>query len=343
MKTGLGKKDWGRDTIMNNDPETVVINRSSMQVGGFYGLCQRDEFTGKVYFKERADASDFQLVDTFYRGFPIIGSSEEMVKDPYLFKPVAMPFRSWAYQERCKDTSEDGKSKEEHLVDSLMMKCDDRNLIHEGGLGTWSPFMTYSWLLFPLTCMKDTFVLSVAVAIFLVLLVLTRLCNTPRLYRFIRVLSIPPRAVLAYLCFEKFDDNLKEQGQWLAYFMTIAVLSVMVVDFLIGDMMMLYSFVYGRRLYVHHKLSPNVFLCSEKVPGWKQVGKKYKDVQYEAMKKKMPRKDIWGDLWQKDTMLIAEIHGVICQLKFVYMENWYVLKHLPSVNCYALRGLFDHR
>ena len=107
--------------------------------------------------------------------------------------------------------------------------------------------------------------------------------------------------------------------------------------------MMLYSFVYGRRLYIHHKLSSTCFLCSEKPPGYKQVGKKYKDLQYEAMRKKMPRKDIWGDLWRKDTIMIAEIHGVICQLKFVYMENWHVMKNLPSVPCYALRGLFDHR
>lgn len=53
--------------------------------------------------------------------------------------------------------------------------------------------------------------------------------------------------------------------------------------------------------------------------------------------------DIWDDYWRRDHMLVAEIGGLIVQLKMIPMEEYITLTDEPTVPCYALRNLFDHK
>lgn len=49
------------------------------------------------------------------------------------------------------------------------------------------------------------------------------------------------------------------------------------------------------------------------LPFLKQVGKRYKDINFKKEREKLLRKDIWGEYLKKDHMIIAEIHGLVVQ------------------------------
>lgn len=117
------------------------------------------------------------------------------------------------------------------------IRVDDALLPHSGGFGSFSPVCVYAPLLFIFCLCRDIPILFFSVALFCFALVLTRTCNTSRLYRLPRLLTFPARLALFIVVFSYAtgDLNLSANGMYLELYASYISLVGMASDFLFGD------------------------------------------------------------------------------------------------------------
>lgn len=181
--------------------------------------------------------------------------------------------------------------------------------------GFWSPLVCYVPLVLVICLTCDTGVVVVGLAVVILTLGINLMLNSPDLYRFARLVSIPLRIFfLAWLIMQM--TNEKETGTGVA---------LSIVGFISGIIGCLGEFgwgdcgsVRGYRLHCHYEVMrslPNrIFVCRR----IGAAGTEDRDFDVPPV----DRCVTGMGSWPYDMALIADVKGLICELKPMSKADW---------------------
>lgn len=250
--------------------------------------------------------SDFSVVDFWSREL-VLGDLTDLSEDPYLFRPVPMRYRTWMYHEMYLNRHVI-KSKDEYamLKEVLGQYCIDI----DGGC-RFSPLMWYAPVGFACALAQDNNLAHAAVLVLFFIFGLSRAMNTMRLYRYHRIATLPVRAGFVALVILRMS-SVTAIVRILGY---LLVLIICGCDLYYGDVRMLATY----RLHCHYeilRIYPNrVVLC-------RRVGGSYETARLS----KPAHQDVTGiGNWEQTFILIADIHGILYELRPVTIKDWKAL------------------
>lgn len=299
--------DFGRDVEVQRVDEK--------DLGALMGKAYRHCVTGKVEIKGTGKVSDYCVADLWTRD-DINGTVEAMSHDPYIFKPVPFPIRTWIYHAIFRSgmvTTDDADGSEDAIIRSVL----NAFCIDVGGLsdGQWAPIMLYVPMILLLSFGADVGSTMISSVVLAISIAIQWLMNTPRFYRFTRLATFPFRIVLLILLIQGMQAKSQKEtssGMTTAGFV-IAIL-LCVLEILVGDGQTLASY----RLHCYYEVIkplPNrLFVCrrhgaahSSEIFG-----------EFTPVSEKVS--GIGG--WQRDFALIADMKGLIVELKPMSKADW---------------------
>jgi len=203
------------------------------------------------------------------------------------------------------------KSKDEYamLKDVLSQFCIDI----EGG-SRYSPLMLYAPMGFACVLAQDNNLAHAAVLLLFLIFAISRGMNSMKLYRYARTTTLLLR--LGFMALVILRMDFKDSFRTFGYLLALAMCAV---DLLWGDLRLLTSF----RLHCHYeviRIFPNrVALC-------RRVGGSYSN---SSDYKKPVHQDVSGiGNWEKTFILIADIYGILFELRPVSAKDWRALWEL---------------
>jgi len=304
----------------------IKLDRASERdAGNLMGKSSRNILSGNVQLKGLFCLADYVVADLWTRKW-IDGSVDQFVKDPYLFKPVPMPVRTWMYHFFFSDGKVIGKSGsgengmithvlEQHAIDAFVNS------------GMWSPVKVYIPMLLFLTISGDmTAVLFGAFATVLCILI-AWLCNSPRLYRLTRLIHFPVRVVFLVILIgqlspeeevaESAEDLNQEEWALKLPGLLVAILCI-VIEMILGEgaMIMAYKLTCN---YEVLKILPNrLFIC-------KRHGAADLDAITGYRRTPVSERVTGMGAWEKDYALIADLKGLIVELRPMNRQDWQLI------------------
>eukprot|EP00439_Symbiodinium_sp_Y106_P042535 s2907_g5.t1 len=237
---------------------------TSMGLSHFFGGTTRNSVTGRIVMKEDRYLPGFLLVDIFGR----------RRLDHYIFRPYVMANRTWIYHKFAKDPSKlatvNAKDSMNGMIKKILeLQCVDVDI----NSGRHSPLMLHPGR--------------------------SRALNGPCLrlpagdqkekYNWVRLWLLPLRLVAA--------TGIVLRTMELTQFVSVVVFSALslltlVVDFVFGDMFMLWSYR---------------FECSYKV--------------LDELPDRVISTEVTGSAWDPRYSLIADIRGLLCELRRPRLEE----------------------
>jgi hypothetical protein len=272
------------------------------------GTSWRNSITGDIGMTGPTfgTVADFSVVDFWSREL-VLGDLTDLSEDPYLFRPVPMRYRTWMYHEMYLNRHVI-KSKDEYamLKEVLGQYCIDI----PGGC-RFSPLMWYAPVGFACALAQDNNLAHAAVLVLFFIFGLSRAMNTMRLYRYLRIATLPVRAGFVALVILRMS-SVTAIVRILGY---VLVLLICGCDLYFGDLRMLATY----RLHCHYeilRIYPNrVVLC-------RRVGGSYETTRLS----KPVHQDVTGiGNWEQTFILIADIHGILYELRPVTIKDWKAL------------------
>jgi len=302
------------------------------------GKAFRNPITGMVRMRRVSnDMQDFDLVDLMTR--PVVtGGVDELLADPYFFRPVPLPYRTWQYHHFFRSRVIVSSSDENAMIrDVLSISGID---VPTSG-GQWSPVLCLAPMALATAFTLEYLLTLCAVCVLGFVYMLTVLMNTPRWYRRVRLLTFPLR--LAFMICVLIDLPSSSTVSVLG---RLASAAISLVDIIGGDLLMLRSLRYACTYEVQKVLPNRVFVC-------KRRGADRAEADFGHRGK---IKDVITGLsrWKDNFILLADIKGLIVELRPLRPEDWqYIVnmcvatdehKHYVSVetydydmpDCYAL-------
>lgn len=270
------------------------------QACGILGKCTRNCVTGKIHLHEATARTDYAIVDLWDRP-ALYGSAESLAKDPYLFRIQPMPHRTWIYHQWFNDPAPPpngviGKVLNEKAIDAL-------------GTVRWSPSICYVISSFASCFVTDITIAFACTAVCVLLLAISELMNTPEAYRWVRPVTFVIRLAFFFYAFISMLNRMGDGGTIILGF--VVMISSFIVDF-VADIRSLSSYQMNCRYEVIKGLPRRVFVCHRKGAAF------LKDPQWAPI-----AEFVTGvGAWSQSLFLIAEIRGLVCQLKPMGLEDW---------------------
>jgi len=270
------------------------------------GKVFRSSLTGEIRMENPLEFPDYTLVDLWTR-FKVSGNISQFNADEYLFKPVPLRYRTWIYHQWYiqRRVNTDAVSGIGMIQAVLAEKCIDAPI----SAGRWSPLLCHVPAVLGF-CMTGDIVLILPGLCLISLQYLTVASNIPEVYRFSRLLMLPVRLVLMGILFWRFqvEGPLSLLGLLIGVF-------AFVIDFGFGDFG---GNVLGYRFTCSYdivKSLPNrVFICRRN--GASQYEESF------GKRGQVPECVSGMGSWDRTYVLIADIHGLLMELRPVKLEEW---------------------
>lgn len=285
------------------------------------GKCRRNAVTGQVLLHDAAILSDFALVDLWQRN-ALYGQPEELAKDPYVFRITPLPYRTWMYHTFFGNSSEMASAEGCNgiMFKVLTAPALDRPYRFDG---LWSPFLCYVPAAF-VSCVAADFTTTIVAAIMCcIILTFSVLCNRPRFYTFVRLFTFLFR--YGFLAFVAYRTTVISQESTNKLIGCVVILLCLLVDFL-GDL----QAVASARLLCRYKVikeCPNrIFVC-------RRFGGAFLTQDYAEVSPLVTGVGAWTD----ELALIAEVRGLIVQLKPMLLEDWEYVCRTKALNGEPMR------
>lgn len=295
-------------------PEGIRLERlSDKDIGALMGKAWRNPITGQVHLKDFGIFPDFSVADLWTRQY-LFGTAEQLAKDPYLFRPVPFPMRTWIYHYMFRmgrvlsvtGADEDGMIR--HVLKLPVIDLPVRG-------GCWSPLMCYVPLVL-MVCLTSDLALVVGGIIVVVLtLFIHWFLNTPDLYRIARLASVPIRiAFLVWLIMRVQANQATGTGEALAIVGFVLGFVTCLGEFGLGDGGALKSYRLHCSYEVLRALPNRIFICRRiGAAGSEQANRDIPPVN----------ECVTGmGAWQLNYALIADVKGLIVELKPMSQNDW---------------------
>lgn len=282
---------------------------TSLTLSHFFNCTRRNSVTGKVVMKEDRYMPGFILVDLFGRR-RLIGSPDDLFEDHYLFRAHVMSHRTWIYHNFAKDPKKlaqvSGKDSMNGMIKKILsLECIDVDV----NTGRHSPL--FAWLVSSsfLACTGDSALVVMMLVTTFFMCIITYSFNTPERYDYIRVSLLPVRVAVSV--------GIALQSNQLSQYISVLIFSylsifVLVIDFILGDLFLLWAYRFQCSYRVLDILPARVFLCARE-------GAAHLD---DVLGHRIGiTTEVIGCAWDSRYSLIADLNGLICELRRPRMEE----------------------
>lgn len=313
-----------------------VINLERLEWNvGIMGAVGRNAITGcvnvrreKKVMEEQGDLPDCSVIDLWKRKL-VTGSPQDLDSDMYLFRPHILGYRTWIYHYLFKHRVVVQSSDE-----NAMIKATLDHMCIDGPIsgGRWTPAMAMVPFSVGVALTGDRVLTSVAVMILNFMIFLAGALNSPEAYRFMRPLTVIPR--IAYYGV-MLAGMLDSAGPGPGFILSLIA---MLVDIIAGDFRTLLDYRFTC-CYTIEKVLPNrVYVC-----------RRHGAADYErkfGVRGNVHEKISGKGVWDNSCILIADIHGIITELRPMGYADWFdLLKRVERTEqmekCYGI-GIYDN-
>lgn len=267
------------------------------------------------------DFPDYTLVDLWTRN-KVRGMIAQFAADGYFLKPVPLTYRTWIYHQwyLARRVNTDAVSGSGMMQAVLSERCID---VPVNG-GRWSPLLCYVPAVLAFCMTGDLLLILPGVICLMLLQYLTNVTNTPEAYRFSRLVSLPLRLAFFGVLIWRFQfmNTLALIGQ------LIGVVAFF-IDFGMGDFAgNLLCYRYNCSYEIIRTLPNRVFICRR--IGAAQMEEVFGD------RGQVPECVTGIGSWDRTHVLIADIHGILVELRPLKQEEWSLMQSNFLVNFEAL-------
>lgn len=271
------------------------------------GKCKRSAVTGEVWLRSKVDFPDYSIVDLYTRYY-LVGNLHSFSADQYLFRPVPLLYRTWMYhvfnrrQQTLQSSRDYGM-----LVQVLEQRCIDAPV----SAGRWSPVMCHGPMVLVLAFAGDLSLALVGAFYFVTMFYIGVVSNNPEWYRYTRVLSAPMRLAFLALIFWRFGSS---EANALAVLSYIVVSALYLMDFIVGDVSAILNFRHHCHYEIIKTLPNRVVVC-------KRHGAAHYEDSFGSRGSVPEVVSGMGD-WGNSYMLIADLHGILTELRPMGTQDW---------------------
>lgn len=304
-----GPDEAKRTTLSDLSMSLPVATRlNDKQTSGLLGKCTRSPISGTPRLKNATIMGDFKILDLWERT-ALYGQPDDLIRDPYVFKIVPLPLRTWLYHTLKNDIFLIARTKGENGLIEMVLnykvidKCDRID-------GRWSPFVCSVPTVFASILSIDWATALACIVMCAFNLTVSKLCNTPRWFKFARLFSLVPRILFfAYVCIRMGSVASKSAVSSLAF---MVIIGFLLGDFILGDFMALRGWGMRSSYEVLRVLPNRIFICR------KHGGAFYPDVDHG----RNIHDAVTGCGFFDELVIIAEVRGLVVQLKPMDKEDW---------------------
>eukprot|EP00747_Dinoflagellata_sp_TGD_P163901 gnl/TRDRNA2_/TRDRNA2_183110_c0_seq1.p1 gnl/TRDRNA2_/TRDRNA2_183110_c0~~gnl/TRDRNA2_/TRDRNA2_183110_c0_seq1.p1 ORF type:complete len:432 (-),score=43.74 gnl/TRDRNA2_/TRDRNA2_183110_c0_seq1:104-1399(-) len=299
----------------------VRVHDGNAEVSGLLGHLFRNPITGFTYLKGgRAKLNDFTLVDLFTRP-GVTGYPSDLQDDRFLFRPIPMAYRTWAYHDfflKSRMMADSGAEPDAMLKYALNSSCIDAPV----AAGRWSPVVAYVYLL-PGVCLAgEIIVIAVGILVMSICLILSHVMNSPETYLWVRPCTLLLRIVYMIL----LVAYVLPSGTPASAFAILGYLwgiGCCWYDLLGGDLNLLIQMRLSCTYEILSPLPGRVFIC-------RRLGAAGSEEMYgPRMGVSETITGVSDGVWRnsKTLTLIADLEGIIVELMPVRTMEWLSLQN----------------
>eukprot|EP00929_Paragymnodinium_shiwhaense_P083479 TRINITY_DN44512_c0_g1_i1.p1 TRINITY_DN44512_c0_g1~~TRINITY_DN44512_c0_g1_i1.p1 ORF type:complete len:406 (-),score=96.34 TRINITY_DN44512_c0_g1_i1:293-1510(-) len=287
------------------------------------GTAFRQVLTGEVRLERVPKRLDYTVVDLWTRPC-LLGKIKQFVYDRYLFKPVPMTYRTWIYHSLYRGGMIQADTGEDLMTTTLKQHCIDQ----PETCGRFSPALMYFPSCLGAALTGDKVFVTICVVVAALLHRLAAELNVPKWYRYNRLASLPFRAIFIFYLLARIG------GDFTNVLGTFIVLVGAIADIVLGDVRQLTSCNLICQYEIVRELPNRVFVC-------RRIGAISTNLNLRISD------TISGlAIWETNFVLIADIKGLLVELRPVTIEDWCKLsaEYVTEHNAQDFFGLdiFDH-
>lgn len=275
------------------------------------GHTVRHPITGAIHTADEPDFQDYTIVDLFIRaGLP--DSMGKLRLDKYLYSAVPLTTRTWLYHEDFRRQLTLDKDENAMIRAALMRKCIDAPTPS----GRWSPLVTLAPLVVGVALSDDTLMLLLSLLAVLSASVGSEWANSVAWYQLVRPISLLPRLAF-YAAVLLRIGGATGAASGLNSLGFVVVLATMGADVLLGDLRVFLTARLLASWEITHCLPRRLFVC-----------KRHGAMSYEkrfGARGKIPEEVVGFSPWASDQALIADIQGVLVELRPMTDHAWELL------------------
>mmetsp|Transcript_113735 Transcript_113735/g.178959 ORF Transcript_113735/g.178959 Transcript_113735/m.178959 type:complete len:425 (-) Transcript_113735:176-1450(-) len=307
---------WVRKHSKNKDAEggpTLDVERcKTKEMDTLMGKAFRNPLTGEVFLQDYGTFPDFVIADLWTRK-NISGQIGAMAHDPYILRVIPMQTRTWIYHHLFRGgraLSQSGVADDAMIRGVLAMPCIDANVSG----GKWSSVMFYAPMLIIMCLCKDLTAVLGGIVTICATLALTFWMNNPEWYRRTRLATWPIRAI--FFVWTIWRMGAAQNGTAINAFGFIFALIFTVLEMCLGDCGAVQAYRMHCSYDVVRKLPNRIFICTRQGAAHSQ------EIFGEHLPPDEKITGIASDAWQSDLALIADVRGLVVELKPVRPEDW---------------------
>jgi len=287
----------------------VAVRLNEGRESGIMGSCWRSPITGVPVLKEATIMADFSIMDLWERS-ALYGSPEDLVRDPYIFKIKPLALRTWLYHAYFAESRLVAKAPGESAIVQTVLS--HKVIDADKPAGRWSPVLCSVPAAFAAVLTADMSTALLCVLMFLFNMAASILMNTPRFFNLQRLITFPPRFVFFILMLWRLSVRGSDGAIVMLSFIVIILL--ISFDFMVGDFQALYGYGWLCHYEVLKVLPSRIFVCRKHGSAFLPDPEQYRDVSQK----------VTGMSHFPEMVLIAEIRGLLCQLKPMDVEDWQI-------------------
>lgn len=282
--------------------------------GALMGKTWRNPVTGIVQIKRCGGFQDFHIADLWTRS-SLNGSCIELAGDPYLFRPIPMATRTWIYHYLFRMgrvlEGESGADEDAMIKHILAMHCIDAQVSG----GRWAPVLLHVPMILFLALAADLTVAVVSLTILLLVLFIQWATNSPECYRWSRPIHLPLRLVLLGWIVVRMGANSGASAAGLIGFLVALVLCI--VEMVLGDGGAICAYRLHCSYEVLQPLPNRIFVC-------RRHGAAH-SADVIGRGNPVDEKISGFGHWASDYALIADVKGLIVELRPMDAADWKLL------------------
>lgn len=288
-----------------------LTRQDAPEPGGYMGKCHRHSVTGDITLKKVDTHNDFCIIDLYNRS-KIVKPVETIAKDPYLYKPVVMPKRTWIYHDLFR-TKKIIQSSDENAMIKYVFSLPAIDAPVSCGL--YAPLMAYLPMVLFAVVTKDSLAVASSLIAVVTMGVIANTCNHCHHYYRARLYTIPIRValvgVLVLSLLSQAELDSAELAGYILCFVTIFM------DALLGDKPALFATRFWCHYEIVRELPERLFVCT-------RVGAAHLE---QKLGESPPIPNVIHGLgsWQPRYMLALEIGGMLCKLEPITKQEWEVI------------------
>jgi len=300
--------EQAQNAKFNKSDEPVAVRLNDKSTNSIMGVCHRHAVTGKPILKNASTSADYCIVDLWERS-ALYGSPDDLVLDPYLFKIVPMPMRTWLYHSYFGTTGTVSRSSGDNGIMQTVLR--HKVIDADKHAGRWSPAICSAPSAFVSIFIADFGMAFACILMTFFNLASSSLSNSPRFFGISRWLTLFPRIVFFFFMLARMFQFTSEGAIVILCFLVI--LGLLCVDFLAGDLQAVWGIGWRCHYEVIRLLPSRIFVC-------RKMGAAFlTDTDSNAREISQL---VTGMGHFEEMVLIAERGGLIVQLKPMTRQDW---------------------